>query len=181
MGSNPNFNRTPGNNKKRPISPEQVLRLFGSNHHNGAKTNVERPRRSPASSPPSTTHQGSYRVQYGAGNLHELATRTVTMLREPSDSHGFGICVKGGKDSGKKIIINAQQLKPITRHNKTLCFRSVLISMSAKYFSATKNMIRICCFDKSTYLLHEYTATNLFKRNHINNYHLYCNFRSGNP
>lgn len=48
-------------NKKRPISPEQVLRLFGTttssssapsnyNYSNGV-------RRSPASSPPSTTHQ----------------------------------------------------------------------------------------------------------------------------
>lgn len=106
LGSNPNFNRTPsaGNNKKRPISPEQVLRMLGANH-TGAKTNVERPRRSPASSPPSTTHQVNYRVPYGGFNsLHELATRTVTMMREPSDgAHGFGICVKGGKEAGKKF------------------------------------------------------------------------------
>lgn len=53
-------------NKKRPISPEQVLRLFGTttssssapsnyNYINGGVR--ERGRRSPASSPPSTTHQ----------------------------------------------------------------------------------------------------------------------------
>lgn len=52
-------------NKKRPISPEQVLRLFGTttssssapsnyNYSNGIVR--ERGRRSPASSPPSTTH-----------------------------------------------------------------------------------------------------------------------------
>lgn len=53
------------NGKKRPISPEQVLRLFNTTssssssvptnyHSNGTR---ERNRRSPASSPPSTTHQ----------------------------------------------------------------------------------------------------------------------------
>lgn len=106
LGSNPNFSnsRTPSatNNKKRPISPEQVLRLFGSNNPVNAKTNAERPRRSPASSPPSTTHQINYRPPPYVPNIHELATRTVTMVREPQDgSHGFGICVKGGKDAGK--------------------------------------------------------------------------------
>jgi len=36
-------------------------------------------------------------------NIHELSTRTVAMSRDqqPDGSHGFGICVKGGKDSGK--------------------------------------------------------------------------------
>jgi hypothetical protein len=31
----------------------------------------------------------------------EPATRTVTMSRDPADSHGFGICVKGGKEAGE--------------------------------------------------------------------------------
>lgn len=59
-------------NKKRPISPEQVLRLFGTttssasapsnyNYSNGSGGTIgsgrDRGRRSPASSPPSTTHQ----------------------------------------------------------------------------------------------------------------------------
>jgi len=56
-------------NKKRPISPEQVLRMFGatqsssvptSSYHysNGGTRDRDRTgRRSPASSPPSTTHQ----------------------------------------------------------------------------------------------------------------------------
>lgn len=52
--------------KKRPISPEQVLRLFGtttssasapSNYHYSNGGARDRGRRSPASSPPSTTHQ----------------------------------------------------------------------------------------------------------------------------
>nr|XP_022914234.1 whirlin isoform X1 [Onthophagus taurus] len=106
LGSNPNFRSTPGNNnKKRPISPEQVLRLFGNTQSN-AKLNSERPRRSPASSPPSTTHQSNYRVPYGP-SLHELSTRTITMVRDPADgTHGFGICVKGGKEAGVGVYIS---------------------------------------------------------------------------
>lgn len=55
-------------NKKRPISPEQVLRLFGtttssssapSNYNYGNGVARERGRRSPASSPPSTSHHGN--------------------------------------------------------------------------------------------------------------------------
>lgn len=111
MGSNPNFSTTAGrtpvssNNKKRPISPEQVLRLFGSNNPSSSvvKTGAERPRRSPASSPPSTAHQVNREVNYRPAyvpNIHELVTRTVTMVREPQEP-GFGICVKGGKDAGE--------------------------------------------------------------------------------
>lgn len=39
-------------------------------------------------------------------NIHELSTRTVTMSRDqqPDGSHGFGICVKGGKDSGMYFL-----------------------------------------------------------------------------
>lgn len=35
-------------------------------------------------------------------SLQELTVRTITMTRDPPDSHhGFGICVKGGKDAGE--------------------------------------------------------------------------------
>lgn len=34
----------------------------------------------------------------------EPITRTVTMSRDPNDSHGFGICVKGGKEAGQKCF-----------------------------------------------------------------------------
>lgn len=33
-------------------------------------------------------------------NIHELTTRTINMSRDQQIDHGFGICVKGGKDSG---------------------------------------------------------------------------------
>ncbi|XP_017068272.1 whirlin isoform X4 [Drosophila eugracilis] len=102
-------------NKKRPISPEQVLRMFGatqsssvptSSYHysNGGTRDRDRTgRRSPASSPPSTTHQ-IYRDRErerdrSVPNIHELTTRTVSMSRDQQIDHGFGICVKGGKDS----------------------------------------------------------------------------------
>ncbi|XP_030765486.1 whirlin [Sitophilus oryzae] len=127
LGSNPNFSsigstRTPSNNKKRPISPEQVLRLFGSTaatstnhhhhhpqqHHNAplSKSNPDRSRRSPVSSPPSTSH--NYRLPVYSPSIHELATRTVTMVRDPQDGsgHGFGICVKGGKEAGIGVYIS---------------------------------------------------------------------------
>lgn len=79
--------RTPGG-KKRPISPEQVLKLFGGHtDNNGAP--VEKPHR-PSPGP---------RV-----DPRTLPVRTVNMSRGPPGTdqpHGFGICVKGGtKDSG---------------------------------------------------------------------------------
>ncbi|XP_052565093.1 uncharacterized protein LOC120415418 isoform X5 [Culex pipiens pallens] len=72
-----------------------------SYHSNGTR---DRGRRSPASSPPSTTHQ-IYRDRErdrSIPNIQNLMTRTVNMSRDQQTdaSHGFGICVKGGKDSG---------------------------------------------------------------------------------
>uniref|UniRef100_A0A1I8QAK5 PDZ domain-containing protein n=1 Tax=Stomoxys calcitrans TaxID=35570 RepID=A0A1I8QAK5_STOCA len=104
-------------NKKRPISPEQVLRMFGatqsssvptSSYHYSNGTRDRTGRRSPASSPPSTTHQ-IYRERdrdRSMTNIHELTTRTVTMSRDQQIDHGFGICVKGGKDSGLGVYIS---------------------------------------------------------------------------
>lgn len=108
-------------NKKRPISPEQVLRLFGNNGHatgsNSGLGNVgnygekgQNSRRSPASSPASTTHHNA--VRYQPPSIHELTTRTVNMTREPPDgTHGFGICVKGGKDAGKLVRFYPEKKK----------------------------------------------------------------------
>ncbi|XP_076648135.1 whirlin protein dyschronic isoform X4 [Halictus rubicundus] len=106
------------------ISPEQVLRLFG----NGVSERRQGDRRTPASSPASVSavrtssssssqqqqqQQQSQQSQSNAANpptspssqplsLQELTVRTVTMTRDPPDSHhGFGICVKGGKDAGE--------------------------------------------------------------------------------
>ncbi|XP_047514701.1 whirlin isoform X7 [Pieris napi] len=123
---------TANNGKKRPISPEQVLRLFGQGgaaalgkalppSHPPAPLPVPLPaplptrRHSPASSPSSTTHHAIYRGAererpYSSGGAPappaEPATRTVTMCRDPADSHGFGICVKGGKEAGVGVYIS---------------------------------------------------------------------------
>ncbi|KAM7355399.1 whirlin protein dyschronic isoform 7-T12 [Cochliomyia hominivorax] len=110
---------TANGNKKRPISPEQVLRMFGStqsssvptsSYHYSNGTRDRTGRRSPASSPPSTTHQ-IYRERERERDrhipsIHELTTRTVNMSREQTIDHGFGICVKGGKDSGLGVYIS---------------------------------------------------------------------------
>ncbi|XP_028039661.1 whirlin isoform X6 [Bombyx mandarina] len=116
------------NGKKRPISPEQVLRLFGQGgaaalgkalppSHPPAPLPAPARRHSPASSPSSTTHHAIYRGgerdrerPYSSGGgappPTEPATRTVTMSRDPADSHGFGICVKGGKEAGVSVYIS---------------------------------------------------------------------------
>ncbi|XP_011505572.1 PREDICTED: whirlin [Ceratosolen solmsi marchali] len=97
------------------ISPEQVLRLFG----NGLTERRQNERRTPASSPASVTalrtsassSQSTSNVQASPAphslSLQELTVRTITMTREPPDSnHGFGICVKGGKDAGVGVYIS---------------------------------------------------------------------------
>ncbi|XP_063529359.1 whirlin isoform X8 [Cydia strobilella] len=110
------------NGKKRPISPEQVLRLFGQGGAAalGKALPPSHPparRHSPASSPSSTTHHAIYRggerererpYSSGGAPAHppEPVTRTVTMSRDPADSHGFGICVKGGKEAGVGVYIS---------------------------------------------------------------------------
>ncbi|XP_031365557.1 whirlin isoform X3 [Apis dorsata] len=108
------------------ISPEQVLRLFG----NGVSERRQGDRRTPASSPasvaavrstPSSTSQQQQQSQQSQQSqpnptnpptspssqplsLQELTVRTITMTRDPPDSHGFGICVKGGKDAAQSGV-----------------------------------------------------------------------------
>lgn len=97
LGSSTTFNnsRQPPSNKKRPISPEQVLKLFG--HNNNLK-------------PPELREHQPPRRPTPSPHMEQLAVRTVNMSRGPPDtpassSHGFGICVKGGtKDSSGKLF-----------------------------------------------------------------------------
>ncbi|XP_025156218.1 whirlin isoform X8 [Harpegnathos saltator] len=113
------------------ISPEQVLRLFGNSVTSERRQGDRRtPASSPASvaavrSTPTggsqqqqqqqsqQSQQQQQQQQANAANpptspiaqplsLQELTVRTITMTRDPPDSHhGFGICVKGGKDAGE--------------------------------------------------------------------------------
>ncbi|KAJ9598049.1 hypothetical protein L9F63_026845, partial [Diploptera punctata] len=108
LGSSTTFNNTranhhhhhhPGTNgKKRPISPEQVLRMFGTAGPPVGSNKMPGGRRSAVSSPASSPHNL---------NMHQdLVVRTVNMVRPPDSTHGFGICVKGGKDSGVGVYIS---------------------------------------------------------------------------
>ncbi|KAJ8670539.1 hypothetical protein QAD02_001798, partial [Eretmocerus hayati] len=87
--------------------------LFGT----GLKDRRQNQRRTPASSPASVAAlRNSSSTQIAnpqsppmpqALSLQELTVRTITMTREPPDSHhGFGICVKGGKDAGVGVYIS---------------------------------------------------------------------------
>lgn len=81
--------------KKRPISPDQVLRMSSSPssfHH--LHTNGRN--HSPTSS---SSHQ-----IYRSHRDRSIMTRTVTMTRDGLPDGGFGICVKGGKETGEKMI-----------------------------------------------------------------------------
>ncbi|XP_073986522.1 whirlin protein dyschronic isoform X2 [Rhodnius prolixus] len=78
--------------KKRPISPEQVLRMLGSGR---PVSSAQRCHRDPPPPPPAPPPQ----------SLLDPHVRTINMSRGPPDSgHGFGICVKGGtRDTGVYI------------------------------------------------------------------------------
>jgi len=89
----------------------QVLRMFGGV---GGGPNAARRAHSPASSPPSTTHHAHHPHTHliHQNTQDDLIIRTVTMIRPPESSHGFGICVKGGNDTGRGFFFSApcQQL-----------------------------------------------------------------------
>ncbi|XP_063978688.1 whirlin isoform X3 [Diachasmimorpha longicaudata] len=146
------------------ISPEQVLRLF----NNGVAERRQNERRTPASSPASvsalrgassasqqqTQPANSTPQSPQALSLQELTVRTITMTRDPPDSHhGFGICVKGGKDAGVGVYISRVEegsvaeragLRPgdtILEVNGTP-FRAVTHEEALKPFS--KQMLKSC-------------------------------------
>lgn len=104
-------------NKKRPISPEQVLKLFSShtgarNHNNNSNNsnyslsnNVNSTHTSKSASSTETYAQRSHRHQ--PPSVDKLPVKTINMTRDTppgSGNHGgFGICVKGGSNKpGKK-------------------------------------------------------------------------------
>lgn len=50
-------------------------------------------------------------------NISELTTRTVTMSRDQQDGHGFGICVKAGKEPGELRRISSSFRKIFSAKN----------------------------------------------------------------
>lgn len=85
--------------KKRPNSPERMFPTTSSStpssyhhlHSNGRN------------SPPVTS--SSQQIYHRSSRDRSMVTRTVTMCRDqqPDGTHGFGICVKGGRETGKEL------------------------------------------------------------------------------
>lgn len=96
-------------NKKRPISPEQVLKLFsshgGRNHNNNTTGNHITNNINSSKSPISTETHAQHIHRHQPPDIDKLPVKTISMTRETppgSGNHGFGICVKGGsKKPGK--------------------------------------------------------------------------------
>jgi hypothetical protein len=112
-------NTNSNSNKKRPISPEQVLKLFSS-HTNARNHNIINNSNSAGSvsnkyntnnnvnsthtskSALSTeTHAQLQSHRHQTSDVGKLPVKTISMTRETppgSGNHGFGICVKGGSN-----------------------------------------------------------------------------------
>jgi len=94
--------------KKRPISPEQVLKMFAAPNYNPSSSyHVSSAK--PQSPPPhgSNTSQPHNNTSSTIHN-DNLTVRTISMSRPNATSgspsnQGFGICVKGGADESSKI------------------------------------------------------------------------------
>lgn len=93
--------------KKRPISPEQVLKMFAAPNFS-ASSSYHVPNAKPQSPPThgSNTTQSHHKSSSAIHN-DNLTVRTISMSRpnvtsgSPS-SQGFGICVKGGADESSE-------------------------------------------------------------------------------
>ncbi|KAL5237701.1 hypothetical protein ACI65C_005111 [Semiaphis heraclei] len=106
-GSNSNRSNNAGSRgssgKKRPISPEQVLKMFAAPNYN-ASSSYHVSSAKPQSPPPhgSNTSQPHNNTSSTIHN-DNLTVRTISMSRPNATSgspsnQGFGICVKGGAD-----------------------------------------------------------------------------------
>lgn len=110
-GSNNNRSNNAGSRgssgKKRPISPEQVLKMFAAPNYN-ASSSYHVSSAKPQSPPPhgSNTSQPHNNTSSTIHN-DNLTVRTISMSRPNATSgspsnQGFGICVKGGADESSK-------------------------------------------------------------------------------
>lgn len=93
---------TQNGQKTRPISPERMfpatLSSTPSSYHH-LHTNGR-------NSPPLAS--SSYQIYHRSGRGdRSMVTRTVTMCRDqqPDGTHGFGICVKGGRETGSLTLL----------------------------------------------------------------------------
>ncbi|KAG5679275.1 hypothetical protein PVAND_008854 [Polypedilum vanderplanki] len=90
--------------KKRPISPERMFPITSASSTPTGYHMLANGRNSPPVT--SSSHQ-IYHHRSG-GRDRSMITRTVTMSRDqqPDGSHGFGICVKGGRETGIGVYIS---------------------------------------------------------------------------
>lgn len=114
IGSSSNSNRSNNagsrgsSGKKRPISPEQVLKMFAAPNYN-ASSSYHVPNTKPQSPPPHTSNTSQSHSNTSSHN-DNLTVRTISMSRPNATSgspsnQGFGICVKGGADESSKCIL----------------------------------------------------------------------------
>jgi whirlin len=84
------------NGHKRPISPDRMFPTTSSSTPSSYHHMHTNGRNSPPVS--SSSHQ----IYHRSGRDRSMVTRTVTMVRDtqPDGTHGFGICVKGGRETG---------------------------------------------------------------------------------
>lgn len=91
---------TQNGQKKRPISPERMFSAASSSTPSSYHHLHTNGRNSPPVS--SSSYQIYHRSSRGDRGDRSMVTRTVTMCRDqqPDGTHGFGICVKGGRETG---------------------------------------------------------------------------------
>lgn len=92
--------------KKRPISPEQVLKLFAAPNYK-ASSSYHVPNTKPQSPPPHGSNTPQSHNTSSTIHNDNLTVRTISMSRPNASSgspsnQGFGICVKGGADESSK-------------------------------------------------------------------------------
>ncbi|CAB3381350.1 Hypothetical predicted protein [Cloeon dipterum] len=92
-----------GSSGAAAISPEQVIRMLNSSNHGvgaggpgGVKARDQPP-------PP-------------VNMMNNMPVRTVTMSRPAESAHGFGICVKGGRESGVGVYISRVEENSVAEH-----------------------------------------------------------------
>ncbi|XP_050526891.1 uncharacterized protein LOC126897386 [Daktulosphaira vitifoliae] len=112
IGSNSrinNANSRGNSNKKRPISPEQVLKMFSAPNYNAQQSSSYHASNSSKTLSPQRSNIHSSNTSQSHNNLtssnhnDNLTVRTISMSRPNATSgspstQGFGICVKGGAD-----------------------------------------------------------------------------------
>jgi whirlin len=82
--------------KNRQISPDRMYPTTSSS----TPINYHHLHSNGRNSPPIST--SSNQIYHRSGRDRSMVTRTVTMSRDqqPDGTHGFGICVKGGRETG---------------------------------------------------------------------------------